>query len=125
VSAAAPRPSRVTTLIVRRGAAERFAYLQTALDDEPIELIWDRRVGERRGGTGAEPDRRAGDRRVVALEAEPFTSLDRRGGQRRQPAEPRGPERRVGERRRRPPFTWTTLDFVVGTSRSLPACGAV
>jgi hypothetical protein len=116
---------QVTTLIVRRGATERFEYLKRALDDEPIELIWDRRIGDRRGGAAAEHERRASERRVVPLPAEPFTSLDRRASERRQPAEPRAPERRAGERRRRPPFTWTTLDFVIGGSRTVPAHGAV
>jgi hypothetical protein len=115
----------VTTLIVRRGATERFEYLQSALNDEPVELIWDRRFGDRRAGSIAEHERRARDRRVVPLPAEPFTSLDRRAGERRQPPEPRAPERRASERRRRPPFTWTTLDFVIGPSRTVPAHGAV
>ena len=38
---------------------------------------------------------------------------DRRTGQRRASAEPAGDERREGDRRKEPPFTWQVADFVV------------
>lgn len=54
-------------VIVRRGAAGRFATLHKALHAESgIAVVWDRRVGERRAGTGSPPavgERRTRDRR--------------------------------------------------------------
>jgi hypothetical protein len=38
---------------------------------------------------------------------------DRRVADRRSSAEPSGAERRAGERRQAPPFTWEVADFVV------------
>jgi hypothetical protein len=51
-------------MVVQRGDQDRFHHLSTTFRDRPVEIVWDRRVGERRhAGDGARSDRRAGDRR--------------------------------------------------------------
>jgi len=51
-------------MIVRRGQIERYEFLEKAFTDEPIQVIWDRRIGERRGQTQpTSMDRRQGERR--------------------------------------------------------------
>ena len=37
-----------TLVIVRRGAVERFRVLQETFAEEPVEIMWDRRAGDRR-----------------------------------------------------------------------------
>jgi hypothetical protein len=51
--------------IVARDRADLYRYLsQTFADAENVEVIWDRREGERRRiANGAVPERRRGDRR--------------------------------------------------------------
>lgn len=51
-------------VIVRRGATERFEFLNTRLAGEPVQISWDRRIANRRQTKqrmGLE--RRQGDRR--------------------------------------------------------------
>ena len=52
-------------LIVRRGNDEKFAFLQEAFASHPVEILWDRRVGERRQQAAVPPrEQRSGiDRR--------------------------------------------------------------
>lgn len=52
-------------MVVRRGAAERFRFLQEAFAHEPVTITWDRRVAERRHSPSPWPGRelRLGDRR--------------------------------------------------------------
>jgi hypothetical protein len=45
---------------------------------------------------------------------------DRRKGERRQGATAAGTERRVGDRRKQPPFTWETADFLVAGETTVP-----
>jgi hypothetical protein len=59
--------------IVARDRADLYRYLsQTFADAENVEVIWDRREGERRRlSNGASPDRRRRDRRHhVSVEAD-------------------------------------------------------
>jgi hypothetical protein len=51
--------------IVARGRADLYRYLsQTFADAENVEVIWDRREGERRrSANGARPERRRRERR--------------------------------------------------------------
>jgi hypothetical protein len=51
-------------MVVQRGDQDRFRFLSTTFRDRPVEVMWDRRVGDRRrSGEAASVDRRAGDRR--------------------------------------------------------------
>jgi hypothetical protein len=55
-----------TVIVVRRGAADRFAALHTVFTCEGVDVLWDRRVVERRRGNRVSPDgaeRRQVDRR--------------------------------------------------------------
>jgi len=67
--AVSPKASAPTqepiTIVVRRGALKRFESLKRATADLPVELTWDRRLGERRRTTGdpAHERRRAERRR--------------------------------------------------------------
>ena len=55
-----------TLAIVRRGAAERFQVLQKTFAGDPVEIIWDRRAGERRQHRSpVMTDWRRSDRREV------------------------------------------------------------
>src|SRR5262245_803995 len=59
-------PEPVALIVVRAGAVDRFAALRAAFAPEGVEVVWDRRVGERRrsaepGAAGSERRRR--DRR--------------------------------------------------------------
>ncbi len=65
-----------TRVIVRRGASERFQILQETFAGEPVELIRDRRLGERRqiGGDPITTERRRSDRR--GLPPITWTALD-------------------------------------------------
>jgi hypothetical protein len=70
-------------IFVKRGAIRRFERLKRDSAALPVEVEWDRRLGERRGPTEA-PGAEA-----VGLPA------------------------RKGDRRKAPPFTWDLADFVV------------
>lgn len=51
-------------LIVRRGATERFEFLNTRLSGEPVRISWDRRIADRRQTKQRmRVERRQGDRR--------------------------------------------------------------
>jgi hypothetical protein len=53
-------------VVVRAGAVDRFAALKSAFAPEGIEVVWDRRLGERRrsqSDSAEAADRRRGDRR--------------------------------------------------------------
>jgi hypothetical protein len=51
-------------MVVQRGDQDRFRFLSATFQDRPVEVMWDRRIGDRRR-SGEEPsvDRRVGDRR--------------------------------------------------------------
>jgi hypothetical protein len=59
-------------LIVRRGAAERFRLLSDAFAREPVQILWDRRAGERR----RLPRPVAAERRARARRGAPAPSWD-------------------------------------------------
>src|SRR5688572_19503783 len=44
-----------TVIRVRRGALRRFDQLKQKSAHLPVEITWDRRLGERRSGAGADP----------------------------------------------------------------------
>jgi hypothetical protein len=53
-------------IVVRTGAVDRFAALRAAFAPEGVDVVWDRRTGERRRGpvpVGGASDRRRSDRR--------------------------------------------------------------
>ena len=51
-------------IVVRRGATRRFEALKEKTKELPVEVMWDRRQGDRRTAAGPEgSDRRQGDRR--------------------------------------------------------------
>ena len=53
-------------IVVRAGAVDRFAALRAAFAPEGVEVVWDRRLGDRRRSTGDSPpdaERRRRDRR--------------------------------------------------------------
>jgi hypothetical protein len=56
-------------IVVRAGAIDRFAALQAAFTPEGVDVVWDRRLGERRR-PGADsppaPERRRQERRGPA-----------------------------------------------------------
>src|SRR5215470_9012402 len=112
-------------MVVRRDAGSTFQHLQTIwagrLGHE-LELVWDRRMSERRCHTAAaRVDRWVHDRGDPEIEPElepevELILLDQRQRERRQqPEEPEvcRPERRQTERRRRAPGTWGPLGFLV------------
>jgi hypothetical protein len=55
-------------IVVRAGAIDRFAALRAAFAPEGVEVVWDRRSGERRrlSADAGRPERRRGDRRGSA-----------------------------------------------------------
>ena len=64
-------------VVVRTGAVDRFAALRSAFAPEGVDVVWDRRVGERRRSSDdASPgsERRRRDRR--GLEPVSWTLLD-------------------------------------------------
>lgn len=99
-------------LIVRRGQEERYGHLRASFRNEPIDVVWDRRLAERRRRpTPAE--RRQANRRAEEPVPVPSELDNRRSGDRRLgDPEIRIPERRRGERRGLAPVSWTALDFV-------------
>ena len=61
---AVPTAEPQAVMIVRRGEPDRFRVLQQTLAAEPVQLIWDRRLRDRRRARGsAAPDRRRKERR--------------------------------------------------------------
>ncbi len=71
-------------MIVRRGCLDTFERLrETFADDEEIEVVWDRRGG------------------------------DRRVGERRRESRPGDRDRRRDDRRTLVPNSWIALDFLV------------
>jgi hypothetical protein len=51
-------------MVVQRGDHERFRLLSSTFGDRPVEVMWDRRVSDRRKpGDGPSVDRRSADRR--------------------------------------------------------------
>jgi hypothetical protein len=49
---------------VQRGDIDRFRLLSSTFRERPVEVLWDRRIGDRRRSENATAgDRRAGDRR--------------------------------------------------------------
>jgi hypothetical protein len=102
-------------MIVRRGATERFRILQALCAGGPIEILWDRRVADRRqAGDATSVERRQRDRRESSVEEEAgMVSGERRGTERRQRPQVRREERRCRQRRGRPPLSWTALDFIL------------
>jgi len=51
-------------MVVQRGDHDRFRFLSTTFRDRPVQVMFDRRVGDRRrSGEDAAVDRRSGDRR--------------------------------------------------------------
>jgi hypothetical protein len=69
-------PEPVALIVVRTGAVDRFAALRAAFAPEGVEVVWDRRVGERRRSSesGAGSERRRRDRR--GSEPSSWTLLD-------------------------------------------------
>jgi hypothetical protein len=104
-----------TLIVVRPDAGGTFQHFQTTLAHlgQGVELLWDRRTGERRHHSApARVERRRVERRAEA-EVEPVFLDEPRRMERRQQAESRIPERRRAERRQRAPDTWQTLGFVL------------
>jgi hypothetical protein len=60
-----PALSRVAYLmVVQRGDHDRFGFLRSTFGDRPVEVMWDRRLSDRRTTSdGPDVDRRASDRR--------------------------------------------------------------
>ena len=72
-----PAPEALALIVVRAGAVDRFAALRAAFAPEGVEVVWDRRVGERRRSAPSPdptPDRRRRDRR--GSEPPSWTLLD-------------------------------------------------
>jgi hypothetical protein len=62
-------------MVVQRGDDDRFRFLSSTFRDRPVEIMWDRRMADRRrSADGAVEDRRSGDRRNA-----PPTSWDNLG----------------------------------------------
>jgi hypothetical protein len=101
-------------IIVRRGQTERFELVKGAFG-QTAEIIWDRRLAERRRPENeTDVDRRRGERRHLHEEEFVLGLVDdRRTTPRRERMEPRSPERRQRERRGLPPVSWTALDCIV------------
>ena len=56
-------------VVVRAGALDRFAALRAAFAPEGVDVVWDRRLGERRrpgANSPPAPERRRRDRRGAA-----------------------------------------------------------
>jgi hypothetical protein len=51
-------------MVVQRGDDDRFRFLSSTFRDRPVQVMFDRRMGERRqSGEDLSPERRASDRR--------------------------------------------------------------
>jgi hypothetical protein len=67
----------IALIVVRTGAVDRFAALRAAFAPEGVDVVWDRRVGERRRSSdqsGSGSERRRRDRRTS--EPSSWTLLD-------------------------------------------------
>jgi hypothetical protein len=54
-------------MVVQRDDLDRFGFLSATFRDYPVEIIWDRRLVDRRQSTAEAPvERRSGDRRHAA-----------------------------------------------------------
>jgi hypothetical protein len=108
-----------TLIVVRRDASDTFRTFkelaQCGAFSGDVELLLDRRMSERRRGeaTSVAVERRVGERRAPASEAEPVFLDEPRRMERRQQPESRIPDRREVERRQRARQTWQTLGFVL------------
>jgi hypothetical protein len=72
-----PAPEALALIVVRAGAVDRFAALRAAFGPEGVEVVWDRRVGDRRRSApspDSPPERRRHDRR--GAEPPSWTLLD-------------------------------------------------
>jgi hypothetical protein len=60
-----PAMSRLAYLmVVQRGDEDRFRFLCSTFRDRAVEVVWDRRMSDRRKSAGGPSvDRRSGDRR--------------------------------------------------------------
>jgi hypothetical protein len=70
-------PEAIALIVVRTGAVDRFAALRAAFAPEGVEVVWDRRAGERRRSSLSETpgsERRRRDRR--GSEPASWTLLD-------------------------------------------------
>ena len=69
-------PEAIALIVVRTGAVDRFAALRSAFAPEGVEVVWDRRAGERRRSSEEAPgsNRRRRDRR--GSEPASWTLLD-------------------------------------------------
>jgi hypothetical protein len=77
MSEAGPTVEPTALIVVRTGAVDRFAALRAAFAMEGVDVVWDRRLGERRRVSGDSPsasDRRRRDRR--GLEPASWVLLD-------------------------------------------------
>jgi hypothetical protein len=75
VSDADRAPEPVALIVVRAGAVDRFAALRAAFAPEGVDVVWDRRAGERRRSSEpAGSERRRRDRR--GSEPASWTLLD-------------------------------------------------
>jgi hypothetical protein len=51
-------------MVVQRDDIDRFRLLSTTFQGHPVQIIWDRRIADRRRSAALPPvDRRSGDRR--------------------------------------------------------------
>jgi len=48
-------PEAIALIVVRTGAVDRFAALRSAFAPEGVEVVWDRRAGERRRSSEEAP----------------------------------------------------------------------
>jgi hypothetical protein len=70
-------PEAIALIVVRAGAVDRFAALRAAFGPEGVEVVWDRRAGDRRRSAqslDSTPERRRRDRR--GSEPPSWTLLD-------------------------------------------------
>jgi hypothetical protein len=114
-----------TIIVVRRDAHGTFQHFQTTLAQlcGDVELLWDRRTGERRHLEASVPvERRVRERRAVEPEAEPVFLDEPRRIERRQQPESRMSDRRQAERRQHVRDTWRTLGFVLVRRNSPTRC---
>jgi hypothetical protein len=105
-----------TLIVVRRNAGGTYQHFQTTLAQlgHGVELLWDRRTGERRHLEASVPmERRIGEHRAADPEAEAVSFDEPRRAEPRQQPEPWMPERRQSERRQRAPETWQPLGFAL------------
>jgi hypothetical protein len=60
----AARSGVACLMVVQRDDLDRFGFLRATFSNYPVEIIWDRRLSDRRRSTAAAPvEHRFGDRR--------------------------------------------------------------